>query len=78
MDRKKAQLLKHQTKFLRGTSYQDSEASIHSVRFHMSEYGEDEEREVVSRQRCNKPPPFPVDRLYSQEENEEFNIEFNF
>ena len=78
MDRKTAQLLKQKTKFLRGTSYQDSEASIHSIRFHMSEYGEDEEREVVSRQSCKKPPPFPMDRLDSQEENEEFNIDFNF
>ena len=74
MDFKKARRLATKNKYLRGVSYQDMEANLVSLKFHSYELGDDDEGVPLSPQ---SKKPFRVDRMYSREALEDWNIDFS-
>lgn len=70
---KKVRRLAKKTQLYRGTSFQDNEANLYSMKYYTYELGHDNGDDGGILLRSNR-----VDRLYSQEAEEELNIDFHF
>lgn len=74
VDYKKASRLATKRRFFRGTSFQDIEANLVSMKFYTYELGDDDDGVPLSPQSRK---PFRVDRIYSQEPEEDLNVDFS-
>lgn len=76
VDGKKARRFSKNKQYLRGISFQDTEASLYSMRYYTYEYGKEDGSTILQPQSVRKPSL--VDRMYSYEEDEDLSVDFNF